>query len=658
MVQADQGPVGGLALQARAPARGQRRLGQAAQPVGAGAAGQAKAQTAVGLAAAVDLHLAARKRAAQRCDLQAFVAGLDPTTGIGQRRQVRAQPQVVALQLHAGLDHGVGRVRERDVEAQLELGIAAGAGLGQGVSGPAAQQRGVQVAQQVGQRATGLAVDLQQGLVRELADAALHLAQLHPPKPATGGVELHRIALEQQLPADARKRGPEGRVGGRRPGQRGGDGLGSTRHGRECHVLQLASDAELTVLPVDVRKVPEITLDAVAHLPQFTALHRLLHPGAGVGVDAQRQVAGHPVGAALGQAAAQLQHPRQPAAFAKAGAGAALPGGVERAARVGIVEAGVVHLELDARAGLGGRCPCHGCCTRRCTRRHRRRGPRCRPRRLDAPGQLGRQMRQRQAGLLEHARQFERTVAELELGLAAGLVRTDHQVGAVPAGPADAARLWRGCGSNRQGPHLGLHAEGPGRVERAVPACGHRLHRAFGVELVQQAAQAGAYRQALGQVGERGQVESVGAELTAGHRVAGADLGQAGGLGLAPAHRQLAGRPIPTGVAVGTGGKAQAAHGQLDAGGRALGHKTPAQALKGQRVQVWRKAHRDLAQRCIQGQRLRQALVPIDPGPQPGLALLHVHRQTEVMAQLRHIDPGQVGKHLALPVLPVAGRPQ
>ena len=174
-------------------------------------------------------------------------------------------------------------------------------------------------------------------------------------------------------------------------------------------------------------------------------------------------------------------------------------------------------------------------------------------------------MRQGHAGLRKHPRQIERAVVELEIGLAASLVRLDLQVGAVPAGSADATRLGRGRSGNRQGPHLGLHTEGLGGVERAVPACRHRLHRALRVELVQQAAQARAYWQAFGQVGQCGQVEPVGAELTPRHRVAGADLGQAGGLGLAPAHGKLAGRPILAGVAVGAGSKAQAAYRQLDA---------------------------------------------------------------------------------------------
>ena len=225
VVQADQGLVGGLALQALAPTCCQGRLGQTAQPVGAGAARQAKAQAAVRLAAAVNLYLAARKLAAQPHHLQALVGGLDLAPRVGQRWQLWPQPQVIAQQLHAGLDDGIARVGQRDVEAQLELGAAAGAGLGQGVAGPTAHGCGVEVAQQVGQGATRLALDLQQGLVRQLADAALHLAQLYPPEPAARTAELHRIALEQQLAADAGERGPVGRAARRRLGQGGGDRL-------------------------------------------------------------------------------------------------------------------------------------------------------------------------------------------------------------------------------------------------------------------------------------------------------------------------------------------------------------------------------------------------------------------------------------------------
>ena len=637
-LQADQGLVGRLALQAVGqPGHQRAQLGRAAQALGAGIAGDGKAQRAVGLGAAVDLGLATGQLGAQGQHLEALLGGLDLAAGTRQQRQVGPQPHIVARQLQQRLDLRIGRMAERDVQRQAQLGRAGHRGLRQAVTGPAAHRGAVQVAQQVAGRAADLALHLQQGLRRQLADAALHLAQLQAPQPHAGLLELQGIALEHQLAAD-RGKGRPGRFPGRIAFTRR-----HRRDRRQRHVLQLAGQAELAVAPVHIGEVPQVALHAEDGIAHRATGDRPAHPVAGRLADAQRQVAGHPVGLQLVELAAQRQHPRQPAALAEAAARPGVPLGLQAAAAVGIVEAHAAERQLNARLGIAGGAAAAGLGHGRSDRGGRRR--------LDAPLQLGGEPGHRHRGLLEHARQLDRAVGQPQLGLAAGLGGLQAQVGAAPAGPADATGLGRRRCGDRQAADLGPRAVGAGRVQRPVPAGGQAAHGALGVELVEQRAQALADRQALGQIGQRGQVQPVGAELAAGHRVAGAHLGQAHGLLLAPARRQLAGQPA---LAV-TGGEGQPVDGQGHAAGRALGHEAPAQLLKCQRLQGRRQAHRDVAHRGLQRQRQRQRLVPVDPGPQRGLAMLQADRQVHMLAQAVDIHLGQVGIQRALPALPVAG---
>ena len=202
------------------------------------------------MAAAVDLRLAADQLGAQSRDLHALLRGFDPTAGIGQQRQVGPQAQVVARQLQHRIDQRVSGPGERDVQTQLELGVAADAGQGQCVASPGTEWRGVEVAQQVGQRAADLAFDLQQGARRQLADSPLHLGQFQPPQLAASLLKLHRVAIEHQLAADARERWP-GRFPGRLLTHRE-----HRRHRRERQVLHLAGDLELAIAAVDIGKIP------------------------------------------------------------------------------------------------------------------------------------------------------------------------------------------------------------------------------------------------------------------------------------------------------------------------------------------------------------------------------------------------------------------
>ena len=321
---------------------------------------------------------------------------------------------------------------------------------------------------------------------------------------------------------------------------------GHRRQRRQRHVLHLASDAEITIAPIHIREIPEIALHAEHHVAQLTGLHRALHPIAGGLADAQRQVARHAVGPALAQAAAQRQHAGQAAAFAQAAAGPAVPGGVECTSGVVVGKAGVAHFQLDARCGP------IGCVLRAGSGRCGQRG---RPGRADAPAQLAGEMRQRHAGLLKHARQLDRAVGQHQVGPAAGFIGADDvEVGTAPAGPAKTTRIGRRCSGNRQALDAGPRLVVQRCVQRAVPARLQALHRAHRIQLAQQAAQAGTDGQALGQGGQRGQIQPVGADLTARHRVAGIGRADLQGLGLAPLQCQLAGCPGRPAI----GGKAQA----------------------------------------------------------------------------------------------------
>ena len=411
-------------------------------------------------------------------------------------------------------------------------------------------------------------------------------------------------------------------------------------HGRERHVLQLRRYAELAVALVDVRKVPQIALHPVLHLLHLAGLHCAPHPLPGAGADAQRQVARHLHSTAFDELAVQRQHARQARALAKAGARPGVPGGMELAAGVGVVEVRIQHFQFDAGQAIAARW-----------------------RGVHPPLQLRAQVLERHAGFFKHAGQFEHAVMQLQLGLAAGLASHDVQVGATPAGPADAARLGRGGRGNGQALDLGLGLPGARRIQGPFPAGLQGAHGAVGVELAQQVPQAVADGQTFTQVGQQGQVEPVGAELAAGVEQGGQAGPHRGGAGcrrrgrgrrVFPQQGHLAGRP---GCAIGRG-EGQALNGQAQAAVLPLGREPPFQRGQRHGREVGAQLHRHIAQRCVQRQGLGQALVPIYPGAQGGLALLKGHWQVKVLAQLRHVRTRQVGVQRALPALPVAGAGQ
>ena len=638
-LQAQQGLVAGLALQALRQAHQRRaQLWGVAQAVGAGGAGQRKTQPAIDLGTTVDLQLATGQLAAQAHYLHALVADVNAAFGPRQQRQVSTQAQVVAGQGERRFDLGLIGMRQRNGQRQTQLSHAGGAGLRQGLTGPVRQRRAAHIAQQIASGPADLAFERELRLRRQLGDAPRHVAQRHAPELAAGLLEAHRIALEHQAAVD-RTEGRPRRLPGRRiaPGRhRGNRGQGGVQH--------LRGESKFTVAAVHEWEVPEVALHLVGHFSQLTSLHRAPHPVAGDRADAQRQVTRHLLGPALAERAAQGQHAGQTPALAKAVPCPAVPGGVERAARVGVVEAGVLHRQFDPRQPLGrgwtGRGSGGGW-------RHASAGPQ----RLDLPFQLGAEVRQQHTGRLENPRQLNRAIDQRQPGLAASFGRGDVQIGPTPARPANAAGLGRGRGGNRQALHFGAHTVVAGRIQRAVPLGLQGLHRALRIELHQQAPQAGAYGQAFAQFSEQGQVQAVGAEAAPGHRVTGVGLRQAAGLGLLPLCAQLAGGPA---LAL-AGGECQPLDAQLDAGGRAFSFEMPAQLGKGQGFQPHRQPHRNGPQRGVQRDGIGQALVEVNPGPQRSLALLQIHRQIDVPAQAVDIHLRQIREQAALPALPVAG---
>ena len=320
------------------------------------------------------------------------------------------------------------------------------------------------------------------------------------------------------------------------------------------------------------------------------------------------------VGAA--EAARQLQHARKARRARLAGQG--LPAALEAAGGVGVAQFELLDIDRDVLA-------------------------------LHAPAAAQLQPRQRDAGLLEHARKAQRAVGDSQAGAAADRRGLQLQRGACEAGDA---RHRRAIGprrlrqrGQRQAADPGLHAPVGRRLQRALPARLQALDQALHRLRLQPLVHRRRQRQALRDLGQRRQVEPVAAEFATARPAAG---------GVVQRQPHVAARP---GQAVGVD-EAQIARVQRHAvAGVAPGQAT-GQFAEGQRLQARPQGDRHRAQRHVGGDGAGATLLLLQPQAQRAVAVLHVHApvglQVDVLAQPRHVDARRAGKGLAVPVAPVA----
>ena len=139
---------------------------------------------------ALEGHLAAVDAGAAGGDAEGALREIDLRPGRGEQRRIGRHAHVVAGQAEAALDAGQARIVERDGEGELEVGAAAAARRLQRTTRPAADRRRVDVAQHLGKRAAGAALDLESRMVAELRDRAVDAAPVGAAETRLGVADL------------------------------------------------------------------------------------------------------------------------------------------------------------------------------------------------------------------------------------------------------------------------------------------------------------------------------------------------------------------------------------------------------------------------------------------------------------------------------------
>ncbi|UUX97964.1 hypothetical protein [Aquabacterium sp. J223] len=337
------------------------------------------------------------------------------------------------------------------------------------------------------------------------------------------------------------------------------------------------------------------------------------HVLAGVG-HTQRQVAGDRLGPRLVQAAVELQPAGAVRLLPAAGQHRVAPGAAELGAEVVVGDARLAQPQLDA-----GRPP----------------GPALQP-----PVEVGADALQRHPLGREHPGQADAAVVDPQAGLAAAFVGLQLQVDPFQPRAAEVAGLGGGRRGQPQALQAALHLVAQRRLGRTVPAQLKALRLALRSPVRQALHQRVAQRQAVGQFGQHGQRQPVGAGL-AGQRLAGL---------LPPADAEPAARPLQPLV----GGKGQVLARQPGPVVGLLRAEAALHALQAERSRGPRPLQRQAVQRQVHGDAARLAAHDVEPGPQRAVALDQPEGQ--VRRQRREVGLRQLGVHGAVPTPPVAGR--
>ena len=362
------------------------------------------------------------------------------------------------------------------------------------------------------------------------------------------------------------------------------------------------------------RDVKQPALDPHRNVARLALQDRLAYVAPRVKRNAERQVAVHARTVGAAERALQIQHARKERVTGTLHL-VGLPARLEAAGGVGVLQLEFVDVELDVLA-------------------------------LHAPARLRRQLRERDARLLEHAGKLQRAILDRQAGVAAAGHGLELQRRALDAGNAfdrTAVPAWRRRpGADRQAGQPRLHAPVARRVQRAVPARHDAVDPALDRVRAQLLVQPGWQRQPAGDLGQRRQVEPVAAQLAAA-------------LAVTVVQREIAARPDQ---AVGID-ELQVAGVELHRAGLVAPAEPAADGAEGQRRQLGPEARRHLVQRQVGGGADQRALAHLGPAAQRALAGVQVDvpigLQIDVLAQPRHVDPGQIGEQLAVPLAPMAG---
>ncbi len=455
------------------------------------------------------------------------------------------------------------------------------------------------------QRAASLGLHHHVGVL-EVGDVGLDVVEaparmtLHPRR-ATA--HAHAGALEDQLTRERFQRRPA-----RLPRR-----LQALGHILHLHPAHRPRDAEGAALARQVEgQLVQLALHAHRHVAAIALADGVAHVLAGLDRQAERQVAVHARGVGAAEGALQVQHTRQARAAAVLGL-AGVPAALEAAGGVRIGQLHVIDLHLDALA-------------------------------LHAPLELGRQLRQGNARLLEHAGKLQRALAQRHAGAPAGWPRLQLQRHALQPRHARRHMAVR-LGSARLRGHAqagggGLHPPAGGGHQGAAPAGVHALDEARGAQLLGALAHVGGQGQARGDAAQGRQIQAVAQQRAA--------MG-------AVTELKVAAWP---GAAVGVG-ELQALRAQLKAAIQRAPHQTGAQLGQGQRRQIRRQRGRGVAHRHVGRGFDGHAMPDLGPHAQRRAAGHGAH--APALAGFEQLRPGRglgarhAGVKLTVPALPAPG---
>ena len=352
----------------------------------------------------------------------------------------------------------------------------------------------------------------------------------------------------------------------------------------------------------------QIALDAELHVAGAARHHGIAHIVARLGGDGQGQVAVHARAVGAVERAGEVQHPGEARFVGRLAGIAGVPGGAHLALRIGVGKLHVIGLHGNAAA-------------------------------FDLPAQVGAQPVQRQQRVFEHARQHQRPGGHRERRLAARLGHVDVHRGAAQAQVL--RRRPRGGSGQRQAPDAALDLVLLQGIQGPFPGGLDLIDQALGGVGAHGIVGRGPQGQAAGDLCQRGQVQAVGAELALLWRLA---------RGRRVDKPQVAAGP---GQAV-IGLELQALGGELEPAVQPPPAQAPLDRRQHQRLQVGAEGGVHIGQRQVGRAAHNLPAAHIGPGAQRAPALRHFNAHVGMVAQLRHIDACEFGKHLAVPVFPVA----
>ena len=534
--------------------------------------------------------------------------------GFAQTRHLRHQLQLIARQNHRALHFAAGHLFQGQCEFEAQLGRANGLRFRQDLIGP------------VGHRGLG---HHPQHLVQTAFDGA---AGRHHRVVKVGQAHLHRrrhqgrtgwhsgssrrahqlrrvgthhqaLPLEIQLRVDLAQQRP---LPNGRPCQRGGHQIHGT-------VFDLGLHLEQTAPVVLEGEVVQTALQLKLRLGDAAGRQAVFHILAGVCRQALGQIAGHLPHLATGQAALQIQHPRQ----------------ALRQRRIGLAVVGVpVQSGLPFEVGIGQRQLGHLQAD-------------FLPLFLNLPFEQSLQLGDGNLRLVKKIGQRQRTGAQAQSGLPLVLVgvqnsvqtlHTRHPIGGLPGDPFE----------------LGIQFElGRQRVGIAQPSQVHRFELSFWRKRLHLLLQFGRHGHPHQQGAQSGHIDLIRTQLPMRQpmeRVRMACLARLPMQGHPPPRPtqtigRLEGQPIGIGI---------------HPGAQALPAQTPLQPFQVHHGQVFAPLHLHLGHGQIDHPTADLTLGQIGPETQSPVALGQVTTQVQIGPQRLHIDPVKIGIHRALPGLPMA----